>query len=117
MTVEDEARDLLARMGVPDAHAFTSGDLVELANLLSDRHAARRIIEDERDFDAWAQGYLDAGRWAGHRYIDAVKQELLERDAQLTQCRQTLARALARLMVEVGVEEATALLHATVELP
>jgi hypothetical protein len=83
MTVEDEARDLLARMGVLNAHAFTSGDLVDLANMLSDQHAARRIIKDERDFDAWAQSYLDSGRWAGHSNSDAVKQELLERDAKV----------------------------------
>lgn len=34
-TVEQRARDLLERIGVPDAQDYTSGDLVELANLLN----------------------------------------------------------------------------------
>lgn len=33
ITVEQKARDLLARLGVQEAHRFTAGDLVELANL------------------------------------------------------------------------------------
>jgi hypothetical protein len=34
MTVEQQARDLLERIGVDDAQSFSSGDLVELANLI-----------------------------------------------------------------------------------
>lgn len=29
----------------------------------------------------WAQSYVNAGRWAGHDSLDAVKTELLERDS------------------------------------
>ncbi len=36
MTAEQEARDMLDRMGVEDAQAFTAGDLVELANLITE---------------------------------------------------------------------------------
>jgi hypothetical protein len=38
MTAEQEARDMLERMGVADAQEFTAGDLVELANLIAYRH-------------------------------------------------------------------------------
>lgn len=33
-TAEQKARDMLERMGVKDAQSFSSGDLVELANLI-----------------------------------------------------------------------------------
>lgn len=35
MTAEQKARDMLERMGVPDAQSYTAGDIVELANLIS----------------------------------------------------------------------------------
>jgi hypothetical protein len=43
-TPEQEARELLDRIGVPDAERYSAGDLVELANLLAelDDDAARR---------------------------------------------------------------------------
>ena len=34
-SAEQQARDMLARMGVPDAQSYSSGDLVELANLIA----------------------------------------------------------------------------------
>jgi hypothetical protein len=34
-TAEQQARDMLERMGVEDAQSFTAGDLVELANLIA----------------------------------------------------------------------------------
>ncbi len=37
-TAEQQARDLLERMGVEDAQQFSSGDLVELANLIACRN-------------------------------------------------------------------------------
>lgn len=50
ITVEAKARQLLERAGVPDAELYTAGDLVELANLLSDvtrlRIKLRQQIED-----------------------------------------------------------------------
>jgi hypothetical protein len=36
-TYEQQARDLLERLGVDDAQSFTAGDLVELANLIRER--------------------------------------------------------------------------------
>lgn len=38
MTAEQEARDLLERMGVPGAQEFSAGELVELANLIAYKH-------------------------------------------------------------------------------
>lgn len=35
-TPEQQARDMLERMGVPNAQSYTSGNLVELANLIAD---------------------------------------------------------------------------------
>lgn len=34
-TAEQEARDMLARMGIEDAQAFTAGEVVEIANLVT----------------------------------------------------------------------------------
>lgn len=36
-TAEQKARDLLERMDVPDAQSYSSGDLVELANLIAEQ--------------------------------------------------------------------------------
>lgn len=38
-TAEQQARDMLERMGVKDAQSFSAGDLVELAGLIADRDA------------------------------------------------------------------------------
>lgn len=35
ITVEQQCRDILERMGIEDAQEFSSGDLVEMANLIS----------------------------------------------------------------------------------
>jgi hypothetical protein len=45
VTIEDDARDLLDRIGVEDAQRFTAGDLVELANIIADVRALRRALE------------------------------------------------------------------------
>jgi hypothetical protein len=47
VSAEQEARDMLERMGVEDAESFTAGDLVELANLLAAVGEIRRSVEDE----------------------------------------------------------------------
>lgn len=43
-TPEQQARDLLERMEVPDVHRFTTGELVELANLIAAHHHADREV-------------------------------------------------------------------------
>lgn len=41
VTAEQAARDLLERLGVKDAQSYTSGDLVELANLIPAAYLAK----------------------------------------------------------------------------
>lgn len=43
-SAEQQARDMLERCGVEDAQCFTSGDLVELANLVADAEQYRRQL-------------------------------------------------------------------------
>jgi ribosomal protein S5 len=45
VTIEQDARDLLERIGVEDAQTFTAGDLAELANIIADFRALRRALE------------------------------------------------------------------------
>lgn len=42
-TVEQEARELLARAGVTDPEAFTAGELAELAELIADSRELKRV--------------------------------------------------------------------------
>lgn len=44
LSAEQQARDMLERCGVDDAQTFSSGDLVELANLIADANGNRRQI-------------------------------------------------------------------------
>lgn len=43
-TAEQQARDLLERMGIEDAQSWTAGDLVELANLITEKNALRLAL-------------------------------------------------------------------------
>jgi len=38
MSAEQQARDMLERMGVENAQSWSAGEVVELANLIADRH-------------------------------------------------------------------------------
>jgi hypothetical protein len=44
-SAEQRARDMLERMGVPDAQSFTTGDVIELANLIAQRDGLVRACE------------------------------------------------------------------------
>ena len=44
-TAEQQARDLLERMGIEDAQSFSSGDLVELANLIVQNSQWKFIVK------------------------------------------------------------------------
>jgi hypothetical protein len=44
-SAEQRARDLLERLGVPDAQAYTCGDIAELANLIAERDMLDLAIE------------------------------------------------------------------------
>jgi hypothetical protein len=54
---------------------------------------ARELIRKDAAFQEWAQSYLYAGRWAGHDRSDAIKTELLERDAEVGALRRALDAA------------------------
>lgn len=43
-TPEQEARDIMERMGIENAQQFTAGDVVELANLIADHRRLQRAI-------------------------------------------------------------------------
>jgi len=45
-TAEQQARDMLERMGVPEAQSYTAGDLVELANLIAHAQAVETWKSD-----------------------------------------------------------------------
>lgn len=75
-SVEQEARDMLERMGVEDAQSRTAGDVVELANLINEnaglamflKRALRRLPKDDFYTEAMhymrARGYFDPLRYA-----------------------------------------------------
>lgn len=44
-TAEQKARDILERIGIKEAQSFSSGDLVELANLIAELERLRHEIE------------------------------------------------------------------------
>lgn len=66
-TAEQQARDMLERMGIENAQLFTSGDLVELANLIDQNNEwksiVRRIIEgDAKYLREVAKAFYDSAR-------------------------------------------------------
>ena len=78
MTAEQQARDILERMGVDGARSFSSGEIVELANLLNFSQlltkknvefgmkvvdgtiAARRISDENNKLRAFAREVMEA---------------------------------------------------------
>ena len=62
----------------------------ENEELRRDIGVTREKLQEGAAFEEWAQAYLDSGRWAGHRRDDAVKTELLERDALVVELRAAL---------------------------
>jgi len=85
----------------------------ENARLAAELDCAKRKLHETDIFNEWAQHYLDSGKWAGHRYDDAVKQELLARDAEVAalaaECAalRMHAQALLELCLHGGPEQTT----------
>jgi hypothetical protein len=52
-SAEQQARDMLERMGIEDAQSFTSGDVVELANLIATRRDRFNYGEVSYGFEVW----------------------------------------------------------------
>lgn len=44
-TPEQAARDMLERIGLPDAQTLTAGDVIELANAVADAWRYRRLLQ------------------------------------------------------------------------
>lgn len=63
----------------------------ELAKITHERDDLRFVLERQDPWNKKAQAYLDAARWAGTCYIQAVITELEERDAQLALAQAELA--------------------------
>ena len=63
MTLEQEARDLLERMGIEGAQGMPAGSLVELANL---------IAENKR-LQSRTTGWEGYG-WKDGQYVDALQE-------------------------------------------
>jgi adenylate kinase len=102
MTAEQQARDMLERIGVDGAQSFTAGDLVELANLLNFSQAltkknvalgakvvdgtiaSRRISSENKKLRAFAQAIMEAWPEGGIEGDDlqeiAVKHGMLAPD-------------------------------------
>lgn len=49
--------------------------------------ALRNYRTDDARFQEWAQGYLEQGQWSGHDRGEAIKAELLARDAEVRRLR------------------------------
>lgn len=46
MTPEQEARDILERMGIDGAQSFSSGDVGEIAQIIAEKQAAEQRIDE-----------------------------------------------------------------------
>jgi len=44
ISADQQARNMLERMGVPEAQGYSASDLIELANLIADRNRARAAL-------------------------------------------------------------------------
>lgn len=46
MTIEQQARDMLERIGVENAQNFSAGELVELANMIGEIRTGYKLLEE-----------------------------------------------------------------------
>lgn len=81
MTAEQQARNLLERMGVEDAQDFCAGDLVELANLIANLGDAAKVVAKMRA-DLTAVGGFD-NRFAGQLAVN-VRDYIVDLERLLT---------------------------------
>ncbi len=77
ITAEQQARDMLDRLGVPDAQTYSSGDLVELANLIAEVDMLRRkegdmVIDNEPTADWEVSVKLHVNDDGGRKPTDTV---------------------------------------------
>ena len=80
-SAEQQARDMLERMGVEDAQSWSAGEVVELANLIADRHPpvqpTEPVVEALRLILPLAKGYMAAHPIESNiRYVHAAEAAL-----------------------------------------
>jgi hypothetical protein len=64
-SAEQQARDMLERMGIEDAQRFTAGDVVELANLIASRRDRVKYGAVSYGFEVWDEDEVFASGSAG----------------------------------------------------
>jgi hypothetical protein len=72
VTAEQQARDLLERIGVSDAHSYATGDLVELANLIAE---VKQLKADADWRNRW-HDILGRGAQPEGAFYEALRQRL-----------------------------------------
>ena len=75
MTIEQQARDLLERMGVENAQSFTAGELVELANLISEKASYYNDAIRYRKLRAMALKHYSLEAFVACEALDHVSSE------------------------------------------
>jgi hypothetical protein len=68
MTAEQQARDLLERVGVQEAQSFSSGDVLEIANLIAERQALLTALR------VMVGIYVELARRSGEREPESIPQ-------------------------------------------
>lgn len=61
LTVEQQARNLLERLDVPDAQTYSTGEVIELANLIAEVSRLRRALGEAEGRE---QAIREQLRWA-----------------------------------------------------
>lgn len=69
ISAEQRARDMLERMGVPSAQSYSSGDLVELANLIAASPKMSVSAQEPKDSPLMLA-------WTAHKESEAYKNSL-----------------------------------------
>lgn len=104
---ERDAEIALLKRELTQERKHTNDYIKALHRAERERDRAQQELNQHREvraqyapFEEWAQSYLDAGRWAGHMRADAIKTELLERDAEIERLRAELSRLCDRGTVQ-----------------
>ena len=96
-SADQQARDMLERMSVEDAQSFTTGDLVELANLIATAETTNRIwMRDAAKMLGKEKLTVDEQRIAHFAWRDAIESYKVEGgialERQLAEANETINR-------------------------
>jgi hypothetical protein len=91
ITVEQEARSILERLEYPDAQSLSSGDVIELANLIAEGHRLRAVNERLTKHVEWLRENARAMDWHGGLLrAEAIR---AAKDMDLRRARELVAEA------------------------